>query len=56
METVAESHPVNPVPPVCGEEEDRMNGMGSRRVLLRWLIGNIIRVRLRVRIDSKVLS
>jgi hypothetical protein len=55
-ETVAESYPVNPVHPVCGEEEDRINGMGSRRALLRRLIGTIVRLRLRVRIDSKVLS
>ncbi len=26
METVAKGHPVNPVHPVCGEEEDRMAG------------------------------
>jgi hypothetical protein len=29
--------------------------MGSRRVLLRRLIGNIVRVRLQVRIDTKEL-
>jgi hypothetical protein len=38
-----------------GRQDDRRNGMGSRRVLLRRLIGNIVRVRLQVRIDTKEL-
>jgi hypothetical protein len=40
-ETVAESHPVNPVHPVCGSEEDRMTGSWLDPV--RWPRGRALR-------------